>query len=237
VARKEAEALKAEGLKLRGRLHEATQEAREVHLKVSATMRRLVTAQQGVTSQRASMGRKRMEILKLEAECAKKREELRALELDELTWMQRQDSTTLELIVLEEAKSEKQSMAMDLLTRLTSHLTGATVFQSVDIRARQEMHMEDKLAMDMARSAAQVVDNQMGLEETRKHMVKEALQLDQAARAKEVKSKQTAMIEAVAKEKAEKELKANRLRRPEGQKLIGRLRQIASVGGRHLHRG
>ena len=75
--------------------------------------------------------------------------------------------------------------------------------------------MEGKLAMDMARSEAQVVDNQMGLEETRKHLVKEALQLDQAARAKEVKSKQTAKIEAVAKEKAEKELKANNARQAE----------------------
>jgi hypothetical protein len=133
VARKEADALKTEGLKLRNMLQEATQETRVIHHKVSATKRRLVTAQQGVTSQRASMGRKRMEILQLEADCAKKQEELRALELVELTWMQRQNSTTLELIVLEEAHAEKQSMAMELLTRLTSHLTGATMFQSVDI--------------------------------------------------------------------------------------------------------
>ena len=52
----------------------------------------------------------------------------------------------------------------------------------------------------------------MGLEVTRKHMVKEALQLDQAAKAKDVKSKQTAKIEAVAKEKAEKELTAKKAR-------------------------
>ena len=96
VARKEAEAQKDEGLKLRGQLHAATQEVREVQIKVSAMVRKLVTAQQGVTSQRASMGRKRMEILKLEAECTRKREELRALELDELKWMGIQDSTTLE---------------------------------------------------------------------------------------------------------------------------------------------
>ena len=50
---------------------------REVQIKVSAMVRKLVTAQQGVTSQRASMGRKRMEILKLEAEGTRKREELR----------------------------------------------------------------------------------------------------------------------------------------------------------------
>ena len=93
-------------------------------------VRKLVTAQQGMTttSQRASMGRKRMEILKLEAEGTRKREELRALELDELKWLGVQDSTTMELIVLEEAKAEKQSMAVDILGRLTSHLTGATVF-------------------------------------------------------------------------------------------------------------
>jgi chromosome segregation ATPase len=107
LARKEAEAHKDEGLKLRGQLHAATQEVRQVQIKVSAVVRKLVTAQQGVTSMRASMGRKRMEILKLEAEGTRKKEELRTLELDELKWMGVQDSTTLELIVLEEARAEK----------------------------------------------------------------------------------------------------------------------------------
>ena len=111
-------ARKDEGLKLRVQLHTATQEVREVQIKVSAMVRKLVTAQQGVTSKRASMGRKRMEILKLEAEGTRKREELRALELDELKWMGVQDSRF-------------------------------------------------RIAMDLARSEAQVVDNQEGLEETR----------------------------------------------------------------------
>ena len=118
MARKEAEAQKDEGLKLRGQLHAANHEVREVQIKVSALVRKLVTAQQGVTSKRASMGRKRMEILKLEAEGTRKREELRALELDELKWMGVQDSRF-------------------------------------------------RIAMDLARSEAQVVDNQEGLEETR----------------------------------------------------------------------
>jgi hypothetical protein len=112
LARNEAEAHKDEGQKLRGQLHAATQEVREVQIKVSAMVRKLVTAQQGVNSHRASMGRKRMEILKSEAEGTRKREELRALALDELKWMGVQDSTTLELIVLEEAKAEKQSSTL-----------------------------------------------------------------------------------------------------------------------------
>jgi hypothetical protein len=75
--------------------------------------------------------------------------------------------------------------------------------------------MEGKLAMDLARSEAQVVDNQVGLEETRKHLVREALELDQAARAKEVKSKQIAKTDALTKEKAEKELTAKKARQAE----------------------
>ena len=117
-------ARKDEGLKLRVQLHTATQEVREVQIKVSALVRKLVTAQQGVTSQRASMGRKMMEILKLETEGTRKREELRAPE----------------------------------------------------------------------------------------HLVREALKLDQAARAKEVKSKQIAKTDVLAKEKAEKELTAKKAR-------------------------
>jgi vacuolar-type H+-ATPase subunit I/STV1 len=147
------------------------------------------------------------------------------LELVELTWMQRENSTTLELIGLEEAHAEKQCMAMDLMTRLTSHMTGATMFGSVDIRARQERQVEAKLAMDMARSADLVAESHGSLEETRKIMVKDAIQLEKAARAKEVKSRQ----EAVAREKADKELKAHNARLAEKERKANTARQAESA--------
>jgi hypothetical protein len=87
-------------------------------------------------------------------------------------------------------------MAVDILGRLTSCLTGATVFKSVDIRARQELLTESRIAMDLARSEAQVVENQEGLEETRKHLVREALKIEQEARDREVKSRQIAKTDA-----------------------------------------
>ena len=149
-ARKKADAVKTESLKLRNQLHEATQETRVSFQKVSALRKKLVTAQQAVTSQRASMGRKRVEIQELEAVCAKKREEFREMEVKELTWMQRENTTNLELIGLEEAYAEKTCMGWDLMTRLTSHMSGATMFGAIDIRARQERKVEEKLAMEMA---------------------------------------------------------------------------------------
>jgi hypothetical protein len=143
------------------------------------------------------------------------------LELIELTWMQRENTTTLELIGLEEAHAEKQCMAWDLMTRLTSHMTGATMFGAVDIRARQERQVEAKLAMEMARSADLVAESHVSLEENRKIMVKEAIQLEKAAKAQELKSRQ----EAVARERAETELKAQKARLAEKERKAQVARQ------------
>jgi hypothetical protein len=171
-------------------------------------VKKLVSAQQGVTSQRASMGRKRMEILNLEADCLKKKEELRTLELEELRWMGVQNNTQLEQIALEETRVEKQTIAMDILGRLTCHLTETTEFGCVDVRETLELHTEGRLAMEQARSDAQELAVQEGLEESRLKLVRATLKQEQVDLAKKVKDRQIAKIDAAAKDKLAKELKA-----------------------------
>ena len=80
----------------------------------------------------------------------------------------------------------------------------------MDIRDRQELLTEGRIAMDLARSAAPVVEDLEGLEETRKQLVREALKHEQEARDREVKSRQIAKADALAKETAEKELTAKK---------------------------
>jgi colicin import membrane protein len=221
-ARKTADAVRIESLKLRNQLHEATQETRVGFQQVSALRKKLLTAQKEVTSQRASMGRKRMEIQELEAACVKKREEFRELEVKELTWSQRVNTTTFELNELEEAYAEKTCMGWDLMTRLTSHMSGATMFGAIDIRARQERKVEEKLAMELARSAADLVaESHTSLEEDRKVKVREAIELEKIVKAQEKKSK----MEAVAREKAEKERNAQQTRLAEKERKAQVARQ------------
>ena len=203
LARKAAEAHLAKGRKLKGQLHSAHQEVRQTTFLLSQVVKKLVSAQQGVTSQRASMVRKRMEILKLEADCLKKKEELRTLELEELRWMGVQNNTQLEQIALEETRVEKQTIAVDILGRLTCHLTETTEFGCVDVRETIELHTEGRLAMDQARSDAQVLADQEGLEESRLKLVRDTLKQEQAAKDKQVKDRQIARIDAVARDKTE----------------------------------
>ena len=122
---------------------------------------------------RASMGRKRMELMQLEAEGTKKKEELRTLELEELRWMSIQNSTQLEQMALEETRVEKQAIAVDILGRLTCYLTGATEFKSVDVRDRQELLTEGRIAMDQPRGEAPVLEDLEGLEESRRKLVRD----------------------------------------------------------------
>ena len=199
-ARKAADAVRIESLKLRNQLQEATQENRVGFQQVSALRKKLLTAQKEVTSHKASMGRKRMEIQDLEAACAKKREEFRELEVKELTWSQRVNTTTFELNQLEESYAEKTCMGWDLMTRLTSQMLGATQFGAIDIRARQERLVEEKLAMELALSAS--------LELDRKVKVREAIEADKIAKAQEKKSKMEAERNAQKIRLAEKERKA-----------------------------
>ena len=117
LARKRAEAHLSKGRKLKGQLHSAHQEVRQTTVLLSEVVKRLVSAQREVTSQRASLGRKRMEILNLEADCLKKKQEMRSLELEELRWMGVQNNTQLEQIALEETRVEKQTIAMDIMGR------------------------------------------------------------------------------------------------------------------------
>ena len=210
LARKAAEAHLAEGQNLKGQLQAATQDVRQIQVQVSQVVKKLVSAQQGVTSMRASMGRKRMELMQLEAEGIKKKEELRTLELEELRWMGVQNSTQLEQMALEETRVEKQAIAVDILGRLTCHLTGATEFKSVDVRDRQELLTEGRIAMDQARGEAPVLEDLEGLEESRRKLVRDTLKREQEVKDREVKERQNARIDALAKDKAAKELTAKK---------------------------
>ena len=140
-ARKRAEARMSMGRKLKNQLHNANQEVRQATVLVSEVAKKLVSAQREVTSKRASLGRKRMEIMRL-------KEEMRSLELEEIRWMQEVNTTQLEQIGLEEARVEKTTIAMDVMARLTCHLTENTEFGCLDIRETVELHTEGRLAMN-----------------------------------------------------------------------------------------
>jgi hypothetical protein len=80
----------------------------------------------------------------------------------------------------------------------------------VDVRDRQELLTEGRITMDLARSAAPVVEDLEGLEETRKKLVRDTLKREQEVKDTEVKNRQTARIDALAKDKAATELTAKK---------------------------
>ena len=89
------------------------------------------------------------------------------------------------------------------MARLTCHLSENTEFGCVDIRETVELHTEGRLAMDQARS-----DTTEGHEESRLALVRATLKQEQVDLAKKVKDRQIAKIDAAAKDKLAKELKA-----------------------------
>jgi hypothetical protein len=86
---------------------------------------------------------------------------------------------------------------VDTLGRLTGHLLGSTIFQSGDVRAKQEMQIEGKLAMLQARSEALLKEDLGALEETRKKLARETIQREQEAKDQAAKDR---------KDKAKKDL-------------------------------
>ena len=96
--------------------------------KLSEVVKKLVAAQREVTSHRSSLGRKKMEILNLEATCLKLKQDMRVLELDQLRWEGVQNDTQMEQIALEEAHMTKQSIALDIMGRLACHLSEDTEY-------------------------------------------------------------------------------------------------------------
>ena len=126
LAKKRAEARLSQGRKLTDQLHTAHQEVRQTTVQLSEVIKRLVGAQREVTSHRGSLGRKRMEVTNMEAECLKLRQDMRSLELEQLRWESVQNDAQMEQIILQEAHIQKQTMAMDVMGRLARHLSEST---------------------------------------------------------------------------------------------------------------
>ena len=175
LAKKRAEARLSQGRKLTDQLHTAHQEVRQTTVQLSEVIKRLVGAQREVTSHRGSLGRKRMEVTNMEAECLKLRQDMRSLELEQLRWESVQNDAQMEQIILQEAHIQKQTMAMDVMGRLARHLSESTEFSCNDIRQKVELQMEGSIAMDMARTAIQEPVAQVGLEEARLEAVRATL--------------------------------------------------------------
>ena len=175
LAKKRAEARLSQGRKLKDQLHTAHQEVRQTTVQLSEVIKRLVGAQREVTSHRGSLGRKRMEVTNMEAECLKLRQDMRSLELEQLRWESVQNDAQMEQIILQEAHIQKQTMAMDVMGRLARHLSESTEFGCNDIRQKVELQMEGSIAMDMARTAIQEPVAQVGLEEARLEAVRATL--------------------------------------------------------------
>jgi hypothetical protein len=197
-----------EGLRLRSQLQVANHNLRTVQVKMTTVVKKLVTSQKGIISVRSAV--------------AKKKEELMALKLEELRLLGDQNSILLEQTALEEERVEMQTISVDTLGRLTGHLLGATIFQSGDVRAKQEIQTEGKLAMLQARSEALLQEDLGGLEESRKKLAKEIIQREQEAKDQAAKDRQNkAKKDLLDKEQAAKRevrLKAEEARRAEAKK-------------------
>ena len=109
-------------------------------------------------------------------------------------------------------------MAVDTIGRLTAHLLGAAVFQSGDVRARQEVRAKAKLAMDQARGEALMMVDPGVLEESRRKLAKEAVKREQDARDQQAKAKRDkATQEQLELFKKEAERKAEDAQRVEAR--------------------
>jgi hypothetical protein len=211
MARVAVDADQVEGRKLRSQLQVANQDLIKVQVKITSVVRKLVTTQKGIINVKSAI--------------TKKKEELMVLELEELKLLVIQNSTLLEQNALEEERVERQTISLDTLGRLTSHLLGATVFSCGDIRAKQEIPSEGRLASQQ---------EDMGeLEESRKKLAKETIQREQEARNKEAKVRQNkAKQDLLSKEQADREVKlqAEEARRAEAKKKEEEDRKAWSAG-------
>jgi hypothetical protein len=169
-----------EGLRLRSQLQVAKHDLRAVQVKMTSVVNKLVVSQKGIISMRAAV--------------AKKKEKLMTLKLEQLKLIEAQNSILLEQTALEEERVERQTISVDTLGRLTGHLLGATSFRIVDVRPKQEIQMEGKLAMQQAKSEALLQEELGGLEESRKKLTKEIIRKEQVA--KDQAAKREAMLKA-----------------------------------------
>ena len=197
----------------------AEQEARKSSARLAEVMTKLVAAQREVTSMGASLGRKKMEILNLEATTLKLKQDMRVMEIDQLRWSNVVNDTQAEQSTLEVAHMTKMSIAMDIMGRLSCHLSEDSAYSCRDIRQTVELHMEGELAMTQAREAIQEPSTGEGIEEARLNTVRALLKEEQEAIVKQNADKKAARAleiavkaEEAAKAKVAKETKARQLR-------------------------
>ena len=188
---------------MKDQLQVAQQEARESSARLTEVMNKLVAAQREVTSHSASLGRKKMEILNLEATSLKLRQDMRVMEIDQLRWESVQHDTQTEQIALEVAHMSKRSISMDIMGRLACHLSEDTAYSCRDIRQKVELHAEAELAMSQARVAVQETATGESLEEARLNAVREVLKAEEVVLAKQAADKKAAKAAEVAAKTAE----------------------------------
>ena len=197
----------------------AEQEARKSSARLAEGMTKLVAAQREVTSMGATLGRKKKEILDLEATTLKLKQDMRVLEIDQLRWSNVQNDAQAEQSTLEVAHMGKLSIAVDIMARLSCHLSEDSAYSCRDVRQTVELHMEGELAMSLARESIQEPSTGEGIEEARLNTVRALLKEEQKAAAKQTADKKAARAleiaakaEEAAKAKVAKESKARQLK-------------------------
>ena len=188
---------------MKDQLHVAQQEARESSARLTEVTNKLVAARREVTSHSASLGRKRMELLNLEASSIKIRQDMRVMEIDQLKWESVLNDTQTEQIALEVAHMTKRSISMDIMGRLACHLSEDTAYPCRDIRQTVELHAEAELAMSQARLAIQETATGESLEEARLNAVREELKAEEVVLAKQAADKKAAKAAEIAAKAAE----------------------------------
>ena len=207
------------GRKLKDQLQVAEQEARKSSARLAEGMTKLVAAQREVTSMGATLGRKKKEILDLEATTLKLKQDMRVLEIDQLRWSNVQNDAQAEQSTLEVAHMGKLSIAVDIMARLSCHMSEDSAYSCRDVRQTVELHMEGELAMSLARESIQEPSTGEGIEEARLNTVRALLKEEQKAAAKQTADKKAARAleiaakaEEAAKAKVAKESKARQLK-------------------------
>jgi hypothetical protein len=131
--------------------------------------------------------------------------------------MEGPNSILFEQTALEEERVQRQTISVD-----TGHLLGATSFQIVDVRAKQEIQTKGKLAMQQAKSKALMHEDLGRLEESRKKLAKEIIRKEQVAKDQATKERnEEARMDQLEKEQAAKteaRLKAEEAQRVEANK-------------------
>ena len=191
----------------------ATEDMREVQVRASAMAKKV--------------GEARKELAMIKMARLRKREELFTVDREEHRLTAKLEVLMAEETSLEKTRTGKTAMVLDFIGRLSDNITGLGLFSAGDMKAGLEVRAEASLAMTLAReSESLLVEEEDGLEESRRRLAEEAVRRKQAAKDQQAKEKkEKARLEAAQKEAPKK---AEETRRVEAAKREAREKNIWS---------